>query len=277
MKLCRYPSCARPQHRFQLCNKHRKWVERGHMDKDTLELKHPIREVGLNTVCTIDGCKEPAHKARMCVSHYSKVIRGTMTRTGEVTRKRIVDKYARDFQCIICGNAPGRIVKGFCMTHYNQYRKGFIDFDGQPLNEPKKKAKYGPLDYCKVRPCGKRPTSKGFCTSHRAMILRGTMDPITFKRKYIFAKNKGKICSQCDQPAVTRGLCPNHYYAKYQAHPRQTINSGKTCAAFACSSPAYAKGLCIKHYSRRKRKDQIAREAKLPEHIVTSCENTCNT
>jgi hypothetical protein len=286
MKICRYPDCKKPQHRFQLCNKHRKWVERGYMTED-LKILKPIREVGRNTVCTIDGCRELAHKARLCMSHYGKVLRGTMTRTGEVTRKKMVDKYARDFQCIVCGKATGRIVKGFCMSHYNHYRKGYIDFDGVKMREPKKVAKYGPLDYCKIKQCGKRPVAKGLCRSHRDMVLRGTLNPETGKRRYIPSENKGKSCKECDQPAVIRLLCPLHYYRKYQAHPREFKNSGKSCTAFGCSSPAYARTLCVKHYSRRKRKEQILRAASefvqttdtqpllsAPAHQEVSCSDT---
>ena len=253
--VCRFPKCDVPKiQRFGLCNRHRKWVEKGYFDKDTLSPLKPMpgKVDYTGKVCKVDGCGIRPRRNYFCPKHSKQFREGVLNVHGHRVKPFV--RYSKDFTCIKCGKKD-KITKGFCKYHYGQLRQGLIDFDGTQLREYKRVHAYGPDDFCRAEHCRKRPKERGFCRSHSLSVKIGTIDRVTGKRLVPKAhKNEGKSCLECDQPASTRLLCRLHYYRRYQATPRKLINKGKICVAPSCDRPAHIKQLCTKHYTRRKRR-----------------------
>lgn len=253
MKICRYPECFKPQHRFSLCNKHRKWVERGYMTVDLVMLKKVIEKPGYKDKrCRIDDCPNRPRRNWLCEKHSSAVRDGRMTTTGDKIWKRAAP-YSQDFECIKCG-ARGKITRGFCKRHYAQYLRGAIDFDGQPLREMRI-VTYGPDDECKAEGCRRRPRIRGWCENHHKSLRKGVYDASGKRRVPAVAKNKGRACLECDMPAHCKGLCVLHYSRMRTGYlgPGGYKNVGQTCSHEGCSRPAHCRTLCTLHYGREKR------------------------
>lgn len=268
MKRCRYPGCeVFKLQRFGLCNRHRKWVENGFIDLDLKALK-PLPVVKRYSGCKIEDCKEKHRRNGFCRRHDAMYKRGSIDKLGR--RLKPLIRYSDDFRCIKCGKG-GKISKGFCKTHYNQFRKKQIDFDGNPLNPPKRVQKYGQYDFCKLK-CGRKPRVRGFCENCWQKIKRGSIDETGRRLEPPLWTNVGKTCRDkgCKEPAYCRGLCTVHY-SRYKKPPRTFINVGQTCKAIGCKDPSYSRGYCVKHYARHKRRklkpvmESDGRETRLPE------------
>lgn len=247
---CRYPDCpSKKTHRFGLCNRHRKWVERGFIDLDLNPLKKLPSKVDYSKMkCRVEECDNRPRRNFFCPKHSRQFQEKTINQWG--VRIKPLVRYSKDFQCIKCG-AGGKITKGFCKKHYAQLRRGLLDFDGQTLRPPKRVARYTDLHFCKVQGCGKKCRDSGFCRKHAVAWRAGSYDENGRRIIPMLHVNRGKTCLECDRPAHIRLLCPKHYYRKYQASKRVLINKGKECAAPACSRPAICKGLCTMHYNRK--------------------------
>lgn len=251
---CRYPGCGTEKlQRFGMCNKHRKWVEKGYIDLDCKTLKEIPKRVDYRLeVCRVEGCENRPRKRFFCIKHYSAFLNGIYLESGQRVRPRI--RYSKDFQCLKCGKS-GKITKGFCKTHYQQFSRGQIDFDGNELRAPRRR-RYDQYSFCKVKECNKRPRVRGFCSMHGEAVSRGVYDENGIRLIPVVFKNAGKKCLQCEKPAETKLLCRVHYYRKYRATPRVFKNKGKVCVAPSCKRPAHCLELCVLHYGRRKRRNQ---------------------
>lgn len=250
---CRYPECKRFTHRFGLCNKHRKWVERGYITQDLVILK-PLKRVASyqGMKCKIPGCSTQPRRNGLCDKHSSRVKEGTLDLDGNAHLKRVIS-YSKDFKCILCGTG-GKIVKGFCRTHYYQFKKGYIDYDGSLTGKiPKRVASYRGIK-CKFSSCYKEARSRGFCSKHFDNYQSGFVDINGKILKEMPFHNKGKKCKVCDQEARTKGFCPKHYSRFRKGLPIKDqdfyVNKNKCCEVERCENAARIKGFCDKHYYR---------------------------
>ena len=250
---CRYPDCTGRHHGRGLCNKHRKWIERGYMSEDLVMLK-PLTRVGSyrGVRCSIPDCKGQARRNGLCNNCSCKVRAGTLLSDGTAVRKRVL-KYSKDMKCVICGNG-GKIVKGMCRTHYHEYSKGYIDFDGVATGKLRLRVASYKGVKCRVGSCYVQARSRGFCTNHFANFQAGYYN---FAGKALWRlpfRNKGKKCKVCDSEARTIGYCPKHYSRKRKGLPLLDedfyVNKGRPCAVERCAKPAKIKGFCEMHYYR---------------------------
>lgn len=263
---CRYPECgkvgnAKDPLRKGLCNKHRKWVAKNLIDKDTLETL-PGKELPKErrTICKIDGCTEK-HKAKgFCKRHYiSFKINKTINEEGDHIGKRYT--YSDKDVCKIKGcDKKDKLIKGFCKYHYGQYTRGILSLEGFKLRDLKKVAKYGDEALCKGEDCQSKPRVRGFCANCVDKIQRGTLDPLGKKTSKSTYRNKGKTCSssECDKEAYSKGMCLTHYYRVKTNYlgSEGYKNIGKICSEDNCNEPAEARTLCNKHYRALLREEQ---------------------
>lgn len=248
-KKCRLPTCETFKlQRFGLCNKHRKWVEKGHMTEDLVIIKK-IRELDPKRNCKMSDCTRKHKGFGFCYNHYGMYKRKTISLSGE--RLKPVIRYGDDFQCIVCGNT-GKIAKGFCKKHYSLFRSGRIDYDGRELRKPKRVRRYTEFDRCKMSGCNIKARYNWFCQKHGEQEKRGTIDSKGNRLVPKLFKNRGSICLKCEKPAHCKGLCVFHYNRMRTGYGTKWINKGKTCGALGCSRPAYCRQRCTMHYGRLK-------------------------
>jgi hypothetical protein len=246
---CRYPGCKDRVHRLGLCNKHRKWVERGHMTEDLVVIKKPF-ERGIyqnpDAKCKIPNCEEKPRRNWMCSRHASQVKLGNIDLQGNPIAKsggKISGKYPPDYPCKVCKRATGRISLGFCALHYNQYIKGKRDLDG-----------ISKMRQCKAIDCNRRLVRKDqdWCYRHRHSVERGIYNSFGKRLKPAIVKNEGKICSiaGCGKPAHCKGICRLHYSRQQFGYkgPAAYKNVGKPCTMPGCGKPASCRRLCPVHY-----------------------------
>jgi hypothetical protein len=248
---CRYPECKTEKlQRFGLCNRHRKWVEKGIIDLELRVITEiPKKSYYRNEVCKVSGCGQKPRRNFFCQKHSSQFKIGSIDADGN--RVKPIRIYPVGTECKRCGDT-GKIVKGFCKVHYNQFRKGQINEEGRQLVEPRRVSSYSDGEMCVVRSCRRRPRVRGFCASHAEAKRKGFYDADGRRLIDPISKNKGNKCLECDRDAVIKLLCPMHYYRKYQARPKKLINKGKKCSSPDCSRNAACRGLCTLHYSRLK-------------------------
>ncbi len=235
---CRFPKCKTSRtHCWGLCNRHRKWVERGYFDKNLNPLK-PLDLKPRRTGCKL-GCDAKHKGLGFCQRHYRQYKEGSIDIDGE--RLKLLIRYPKDFGCIRCGKR-GRIIKGLCKHHYAQMCRGLIGADGTPIRPPKRVRSYRGA-YC--RGCKKaRPRIRGYCELCHAKIKRGTMSPAGI---LLCAKKS------CSVPRTAGLFCPTHS-EQPKTVTRKYINKGNACPIIACKRPASHRGLCHTHYNRRRRR-----------------------
>lgn len=216
--ICRMKECTtQGVQRFGLCNKHRKWVEKGNLDLATLKIVKPPARVGTYTglICKVKNCQEKPRRNFLCTKHSGMVKRGTLHPVYLVTT------YKREKRnlvngCYACFNkVADKYVKGFCNRCYNQYLRGYLDTFGYPTNKQKKRTKkYTDTDVCKAEGCTEKPRSAGFCHSHYGSFKYHQTFDVSGKRIIpAITKNKGETCTErgCKKPALARLLCKIHY------------------------------------------------------------------
>ena len=256
MAKCRVKDCYTTKiQRFGLCNKHRKWVEKGYMTQDLVMIKYPTR-VGSykGMTCRIPDCTEKPRRNKMCQRHSSKFARGTMDLAGHLSYKRPL-RYSVDATCKVhnCGKG-GKITKGFCKTDYERYRKGNLDYDGFPTGRQKRVHKYTEEDRCKIKGCEIKPRDRGFCHNHSQAWRKGIYTLEGRRIKQVLVKNQGRACSVtgCKYGAHAKTYCRTHYRRYRLGLPivNEMVNKGKTCVHQGCQKPASCKGFCSLHYYR---------------------------
>lgn len=253
--MCRFPECKIIKlQRWGLCNKHRKWIERGFYDVD-LNLLKPLPVVKRYSGCKMEDCLEKHRRNGFCSRHDSMYKRGSIDLKGH--RVRPLVRYSKDFECIKCG-ARGKITKGFCKLHYSQFQKGQIGFDGSPGKRPGRVARYGRDAVCKIATCSRRPRIRGHCALCWYKMKRGSIDATGRRLEPPLWKNQGKTCRKpgCVEPAHCRGFCALHY-SRSRFPERELLNKGKKCKAVGCSDESYCRSYCIRHYARWKRRRDL--------------------
>lgn len=262
-KRCKYPGCPKFKlQRWGMCNRHRKWAEKGIIDKDTCEVLIPEklpREKA--TVCKVKNCDRTDMKGHgFCRTHYvSWKYYKVINYSGE--RLRPIVRYGPDYQCPVNGcERGGPFKKGFCKFHYRQYKDGIIDFDGVKLRDFKKIPKYKDSQVCKAEGCSRKPRIKGFCAKHDYQFKQGYLNE---KGKYIKEPpTRGlKECTVegCNDNHYSKGFCRLHYWRDKQGYlpPEERFkNKYQKCTKDDCDNDAYVRGMCVKHYYRWKRKVQ---------------------
>lgn len=152
---CKYPECgvrgtAKNTLRRGLCNKHRKWREKGIIDEDcnildpdripktkTFEVHYDDegKQHIFRRKCVVEDCLEESRRAGFCKRHSSSYYQGKRNKDGTPTYERQYYNYKKD-KCKVEGcnhiQKNKRLVKGFCLYHYNNhYRKHLIDINGK--------------------------------------------------------------------------------------------------------------------------------------------------
>lgn len=147
--ICRFPECTKTRKDFLrkgLCNKHRKWAEKGIIDKDTCEILLPDRipvKKSLDYVrveeklhifkckCRVDGCLKEARRNNFCNGHSSSFRDGYIDSDGNIKEGRRASKN-KEKSCKVnnCKRITKRYVRGFCLYHYDCYRKGKLNYKG---------------------------------------------------------------------------------------------------------------------------------------------------
>ena len=238
---CRFPDCHRIKtQRFGLCNKHRKWVEKGYYSVDLKLLKPmPVKRAH----CKISGCESPHAAKGFCFRHYNQFRSRIISIFGVRLRTSKPIKNPKDAECLVC-KKRGKIVKGFCKTHYNQLLKNKIDHQGVRLTPPARVTRYTEDDKCKACDCYKKPRIRGWCETHYYSFQRGIYSS---KGKRLVEKavvNKGRTCSEqnCGASAYSKGLCRLHYTRKRTGYlgAEGYKNVGKSCSEAGCNNPPIA-------------------------------------
>lgn len=120
------------------------------------------------------------------------------------------------------------------------------------------------LKTCTYPGCDRKYNSKGYCASHRIMILKGQeLRPILKWGEY--KRLQCKICSidGCEGKHLAKGYCGKHYQSIIEKPKRipktkltrktRTPKTKQICDIDNCDNISKAKGLCPKHYVRQLR------------------------
>ena len=283
MVKCRMPDCfTKKTQRFGLCNKHRKWVERGNMTEDLVMLKE-LKRVGSykGKTCKIPGCQKKPRRNFMCTAHSSAMRNGTLLPNGDRVYQRVL-RYSPNATCKVhrCERG-GKITKGFCRKHYSGYMRGLLDYDGFETGKRKRVLRYVPgTDRCKVRGCEQVPRDVGFCKNHSSGYREGHYDSQGKRITRALVRNAGKVCSLkgCGRPAHCMSYCRKHYarYLNCVPFEREFVNKGKTCCYMACQGPAVRKGYCSKHHYRLMNDRPMSRVFKNKGNKCSKCEYTAH-
>jgi len=253
--------CNRPTHRFGLCGKHRKWVEKGYMDLELRMLKpFPIQSRSYSG-CKVDGCERKHRRNGFCSRHDDQFKRGSIDASGvRLVPERI---YPEGTTCKVCSGG-GRIVLGFCHKHYTQHKRGRLTADGRPGRG---------LRMVKVR-CGsckievrllKKPVGDYFCNQmcredhEKALARKAARAQIVVAprpKPLPMIKKKCRL-SGCKSLGYAKSLCIKHYSRQKNGHPLTDeaffTNKGHTCSVEGCERSADCRGMCSTHYSQMQR------------------------
>jgi hypothetical protein len=248
-KNCRFEKCISKVHRFGLCNKHRKWVERGHMTLDLVMLNKVKERSSVPKKCKIKECDNSSRRKGFCVKHSSQFDRGSIDKFGE--RLKIKISYNNDFSCVVSNcRRKDKFTRGLCKIHYNQFYRGTIDENG--FFTKKRRMTYSSETFCKVKKCNKRAKLLGFCKSHRNSYKLGIYNESGKRLVPENTVNVGKKCTEenCVEAAVCKEMCRLHYTRKREGYlgPEAYKNVGKKCSEENCNKNAVARTLCYKHY-----------------------------
>lgn len=150
-KTCRFPGCKsvgtkKNSLRSGLCNKHRKWAEKGIIDKETCEIIDPKRvpKQKEHIHCKVSGCLKKVRRNGFCEGHSSSYRARVIDINGNrMYGKRSFNDYSKRPKCCVrtCDfTATGesretRLVKGFCPYHYDLHKKGYYNEFGMMVKE----------------------------------------------------------------------------------------------------------------------------------------------
>lgn len=256
-------ACFRPPSKRGFCNKHYKWLAKGQCAPDGTVIKKPNLKQKYNILskCKVEDCKNRPKTRHFCSAHYREFLNKKRNGSGEILDSYRVKrrKYSKDWKCVKCGKKGEKYVLGFCKDDYEQYRKGFIDFQGRPTRKKKLRTTYAKGQTCKVTTCRKPPRCVGFCENHHIQFKRGLVDNIGnwTKKKKFTVNNKGKKCAviTCKEGATCKGYCRKHYTRWKNTGVAHDKGRGlhKTCTYPGCNLKHSARGLCSKHYFRKKK------------------------
>jgi hypothetical protein len=249
MTKCRLPGCETTKlHRFGLCNKHRKWVEKGVMTED-LRLLRPLR--GSIEYCKLMLCREPHRSHGFCKKHLRWFKTGILDANGKKLREPKPERNPPGAECKVW-HERGKITKGFCRRHYEQLSRGQIDIAGKVLIPLKRVSAYRASDECKAERCTKTPRIRGWCECCYRSFEKGYFNAAGKRIAPWIFKNKGKTCTAagCEREAHIKGLCTLHHSRVQKGYvgPEGMKNKGKWCSMVGCGKPAHCRTLCSSHY-----------------------------
>jgi hypothetical protein len=185
-KTCRFPDCKITRlQRFGLCNRHRKWVEKGYYDLSLNKLKEQkkVRSY-LGMVCKIPDCGVVPRRNGLCETHSSQIKRGTIDFDGrpKIKNGKVFGRYPDGSQCKVCRVEARKITKGFCPKHYTQHLKGHRDLDGMLR-----------IKICRMQSCKRRLVNKArdFCHRHYPGFLKGVYNKYGKRMIPEIIRNKG--------------------------------------------------------------------------------------
>ena len=126
---CGVEGCDRPYHSNGMCNMHHHRWRRGGG-------KVSVEPNNIKSRCLIPGCTFSYSRGDgLCERHHFEL----MTVMGGGTpkpRNKLTSTVYTGCKIPGCGGPPngkGGFIRGFCPKHYNQYRTGIIDIDGNRL------------------------------------------------------------------------------------------------------------------------------------------------
>jgi hypothetical protein len=137
---CKFPGCktvgtkTMPMRRG-MCNKHRKWREKGIIDDNCNILQPDKVPAGRQyTHCKMAGCLGK-HKAKgFCLNHYKSYRAKKLSINGEKMYFR--QERGKLTKCKVRNcERDGRIVRGFCRHHYQKFQRKQIDIHGFEVHE----------------------------------------------------------------------------------------------------------------------------------------------
>ena len=148
--------------------------------------------------------------------------------------------------CTFEGCARRHHARGWCLTHYMQFKRG-----AAPIGPIKTRERDKP-DACVEDGCGEPVKAKGLCKMHYQRLLRH--GHTTYRDR----KRPAKTCSveTCSSHAYAKGLCHAHYLKQ------------RKWAAFGVDADRYQKmlreqnGVCAICYQSEKHKDGLSGKAK---------------
>lgn len=159
-KVCKFPGCdtkgtAKSSLRNGLCNRHRKWAEKGLIDRETCDILQPDKipqekkpKMSAVTVdgkthvfknkCRISKCLKEARRNGLCEGHSSSFKANKIDINGNPLYDKMYYDYTKDRCKIKECSQDSRLIRGFCKHHYQKYMRGQIDFEGNPAPEGRK-------------------------------------------------------------------------------------------------------------------------------------------
>ena len=135
---CNYPKCenigtAKSPLRKGLCNKHRKWRDKGIIDENlNLIKKEPKQKEYYN--CKMQGCISK-HKAKgFCNKHYVSY----RNKRIDIKGNRLFLRSSHERCKVINCKRESRFIRGFCKYHYQKFLRSQIDQDGFEIKNNEK-------------------------------------------------------------------------------------------------------------------------------------------
>jgi len=151
--------------------------------------------------------------------------------------------------CTVDGCDRPHKSRGYCATHYAQFRRGNAITEVIAVRQPTDGLT------CSANGCEKPVKSLGYCKMHYMRFKRHG-DPEQERKQRARCMIAG-----CDSPAIAKGLCNKHYYREWRtgttADPVVRYEVFETCHASGCTNIVVGRGLCAKHYKRWSRHQHV--------------------
>lgn len=175
---------------------------------------------------------------------------------GDLMRVCAVDSCVEPYSC-----------KGYCVKHYNAFRRHGDPLAGKPPRDPDAK--------CSIDGCDRAISSRGYCKKHYSRWQRhdgDVSDPPPVKRRALLCSVPG-----CDRAYASKGLCGLHYQRIQRTgslEPKLPKKATDICSVESCGDPFYCKGYCKLHYSRYRRNGDplVLRPDKRSGCMVDGCD-----
>ena len=255
-KKCRYPDCEGNVHQYGLCNRHRRWVERGYIDMDLNQLKefHPRMQDGYvkHKECKIAFCNRTDMKGQgMCHRHYRQYMRGLIDVNGKILDIDYYSKRVRDFsritKCAVEYCKQQTEIKKLCRHHYHQYLNKIVDEDGNILKKLIKT----------------KASVRKFKTIAKIGYIRHMDNYMYEKTTFLYYDDKTLVCESCGKTAPRK-----NQVARFCEDCRRPP-SGRICKC-GCGQEVlgngklgYITGHHSNHFGCRKKLDDYIRPDKI--------------
>lgn len=145
--------------------------------------------------------------------------------------------------CSVDGCDTPAKTRGWCVKHYERWRRHGDPTDGGPLRTQAKDC------VCSVKTCDEPAHARGWCSIHYSRWhCQG--DPLWMPT---LQPAKGRICSipDCGRAVYGRGWCPAHYQKwRLRGDPLWQRTRPTTCSIETCDNPTIARTWCSYHYTK---------------------------